>query len=31
VLQKPIERESLQRIFANDDDPEQDDRAVAVN
>ena len=31
VLQKPIERESLQRIFANDDDPEQDDRAVAIN
>jgi two-component sensor histidine kinase/DNA-binding response OmpR family regulator len=30
VLQKPIERESLQRIFANDDD-QQDDRAVAIN
>jgi two-component sensor histidine kinase/ActR/RegA family two-component response regulator len=29
VLQKPIERESLQRIFANDDD--QQDRAVAIN
>jgi len=31
VLQKPIERESLQRIFANDDDPKRDDRAVAIN
>ena len=31
VLQKPIERESLQRIFANDDSPKGDDRAVAIN
>jgi PAS domain S-box-containing protein len=31
VLQKPIERESLQRIFANDDDLKRDDRAVAIN
>jgi DNA-binding response OmpR family regulator len=31
VLQKPIERESLQRIFANDDDLKRDDRTVAIN
>jgi PAS domain S-box-containing protein len=31
VLQKPIERESLQRIFASDDDVKRDDRAVAIN
>ena len=32
VLQKPIERESLQRIFANDDDLKRDEAApLAIN
>jgi two-component sensor histidine kinase/ActR/RegA family two-component response regulator len=31
VLQKPIDRESLRRIFGNDDASTQDDRAAAVN